>query len=397
MPSPSLPCPEPAFSPELGVLLAAVQEHDPASICLQQALTLPFDWSALLNLANHHQVIPQLYTRLANASFAPDLPPQPLQQLKSQYWSIALRNQRLAETLLETIHRLSQAGIPAIPFKGPVLAVQAYGDLRQRQFLDLDLLVAESDSLPALHLLTQAGWQPEYPIDSRTASWMVRSAYHLRLHRASPARPADVLEIHWTIGDRSHVHPLKTADLWADLSRFELLGQELPALSPANTLLAACLHGASNQWQNLKWIVDIARLLASASPLDWEPLLERARAIGYLRLLLTGLHLAQRACCASLPEALSRLIQADREASALSQLVLQTILPTIQSRSPLENNRFFLRSRERLHDRLYYIFDQAFIPKSADWEAVSLPSPLFPAYYLIRPLRLVRKFARLKP
>lgn len=397
MPSPSLPCPEPTFSPELRVLLAAVQEHDPDSGCLGQALAQPLDWPALLSLANHHQVIPQLYTRLASASFAPDLPPQPLQQLKSQYWSIALRNQRLAETLLETIHNFSQAGIPAIPFKGPAVAVQAYGDLRQRQFLDLDLLVAESDSLPAVHLLTQAGWQPEHPLDPRTASWMIRSAYHLRLRRASPARPADVLEIHWTIGDRSHVHPLKAADLWTDLSRFELLGQELPALSLANTLLAACLHGASNQWQNLKWIVDIARLLASAGPPDWEPLLERARAIGYLRLLLTGLHLAQRACYAPLPEALAHLIQADREASALSQLVLQTILPTIQSHSPLENNHFFLRSRERLRDRLYYIFDQAFIPKSADWEAVFLPSPLFPAYYLIRPLRLVRKFARLKP
>lgn len=397
MPSPNLACPEPAFSPELRVLLAAVQEHDPASICLQQALTLPFDWSALLNLANHHQVIPQLYTRLANASFAPGLPPQPLQQLKSQYWSIALRNQRLAETLLETIHRLSQAGIPAIPFKGPALAVQAYGDLRQRQFLDLDLLVAESDSLPALHLLTQVGWQPEHPLDPRTASWMVRSAYHLRLRRTSPARPADVLEIHWTIGDRSHVHPLKAADLWTDLSRFELLGQELHALSLANTLLAACLHGASNQWQNLKWIVDIDRLLTASGSLDWEPLLERAHQLGYRRLLLMGLHLAHYTCRTPLPEAAARQAHADREVSTLGQLVMQTILPAIQSHGPLENNRFFLRSRERLRDRLYYLFDQAFIPKSADWEAISLPASLYPAYYLIRPLRLARKFARLKP
>jgi hypothetical protein len=374
-----------------------VHENDPGSACLGQALAQPLDWPALLKLANHHQVIPQLYTRLASAPFAPGLPPQPLQQLKSQYWSIALRNQRLAETLLETTHQLAQAGIPSIPFKGPVLAVQAYGDLRQRQFLDLDLLVAESDSLPALHLLTQAGWQPEHPLDPRTASWMVRSAYHLRLRRASPARPADVLEIHWTIADRSHVHPLKAADLWADLSRFELLSQELPRLSLLNTLLAACLHGASNQWQNLKWIVDIARLLASSDSLDWERLLHRARQLGYLRLLLTGLHLAQCACCAPLPEVVARQVQADRGVTALGQLVLESTLPAIRSHGPLENNRFFLRSRERLRDRLYYLFDQAFIPKSADWEAVSLPASLYPAYYLIRPLRLVRKFARLKP
>ena len=55
--------------------------------------------------------------------------------------------------------------------------------------------------------------------------------------------------------------------------------------------------------------------------------------------------------------------------------------------------RYFLQARERLTDRLYYLIDQAFVPKQADWLTVKLPKILHPAYFVLRPIRLFKKFS----
>jgi hypothetical protein len=44
-----------------------------------------------------------------------------------------------------------------VPFKGPALAVQAYGDLSLRQYDDLDLLIHEADVPRAYQLLIANG------------------------------------------------------------------------------------------------------------------------------------------------------------------------------------------------------------------------------------------------
>jgi len=391
--STSSPSPEKIHSPEYQLLLAAIAVQDPDSSRLQRALAAPVDWSLLLAYANHHQVIPLLYRRLSPGNF-PYLPAATLEQLKGQYWTIALRNQRLAETLLQVIDLLAQANIPALPFKGPALAILAYGDLSMRPFLDLDFLVPEASVQAAIQVLASAGFRPEAPLEFSRLHRAIRTAYHLRLRRTSPTHPIDWLEIHWTIADRSHVHPLRAGDLWQNLQSLNLLGRKANTFSVENTLLAACLHGTSNHWQHLKWIADLAYLLPSTAGLDWERFLHRTRRLGYLRLLLLGLHLSNQACHAILPEAVAQAILADQAVTALGQIVLDETLPIIAAPGSLANNRFFLRSRERLADRLYYLFDQALIPKSTDWDSLPLPEGLYPLYYLLRPLRLAKKFSR---
>ena len=53
--------------------------------------------------------------------------------------------------------------------------------------------------------------------------------------------------------------------------------------------------------------------------------------------------------------------------------------------------KYYLRSRERYRDRVYYVLDQTFMPKQADWIAISMPAFFYPLYFLLRPLRLLLK------
>ena len=68
-----------------------------------------------------------------------------MHQLRERYHSNARRNLFLVSELLKLLKLLESHGIGAIAFKGPVLALYAYGNLSLRQQLDLDILVRKRD------------------------------------------------------------------------------------------------------------------------------------------------------------------------------------------------------------------------------------------------------------
>ena len=49
---------------------------------------------------------------------------------------------------------------------------------------------------------------------------------------------------------------------------------------------------------------------------------------------------------------------------------------------------------ERASDRLRFLHDVLLRPTPLEWEAVPLPPSLAPLYYLVRPMRLLWKYAR---
>jgi hypothetical protein len=57
------------------------------------------------------------------------------------------------------VHLLESYEIPAIAYKGPTLAVSAYGNLSLRQFGDLDILVQDRAYERARQLLIKQGFR----------------------------------------------------------------------------------------------------------------------------------------------------------------------------------------------------------------------------------------------
>ena len=371
------------------ILLSLLRLEDGA----QDAPWLEFgqavDWDALFKLAVHHNVLALVYMRLK--PLAAKLPDAALLPFKEAYYSHALRNQRLAGRLLSVIQLLEQHGIQSLPFKGAALAVQAYGDLSLRQFLDLDLLVREQDVLAAQQVLESSGYRLEQPYKSDQAAWLLRSSYHLRFHH-----PDGLLELHWRISERCNVQGLAEDYFWDDFTTLTLLDRPLRIFSPEHSLLAVCIHGTYNHWQKLKWIADVAYLVKSHPGMDWERLLHQTGEMGFRRLVLLGLRLAQELLAAPVPEAIFQLANQDAVLRDLAEMVQRQTLPVGVVPSALENLRFYARARERLAARLYLVADQTFLPKQADWESWPLPAPLYPLYYLYRPLRLAFRFKTLK-
>src|ERR1700674_2020415 len=127
-----------ASSPELELLLAccsALPDRVGAD-GIQQIISQPFDWNRLLHLGEHHGVIPHIYRELRGLA-----PQDELGALRRAYEENVRKSLRLSGELIRILRHLQSHGVGALPYKGPVLAQVLYGDVSQRQFSDLDILI----------------------------------------------------------------------------------------------------------------------------------------------------------------------------------------------------------------------------------------------------------------
>ncbi|MEP7190974.1 MAG: nucleotidyltransferase family protein, partial [Roseiflexaceae bacterium] len=117
------------------------------------------DWEYLTERADLHCVTPLLNRSLSMVS--PDaIPAQALMPIRQRVREIAQSNLHLTGELLRLLTVFDQQSIPIIPFKGPTLAMQAYGDIALRPFGDLDVLIHAQDLMPARELMLAQGYQP---------------------------------------------------------------------------------------------------------------------------------------------------------------------------------------------------------------------------------------------
>ncbi|MGH9559909.1 MAG: nucleotidyltransferase family protein, partial [Terracidiphilus sp.] len=133
---------------------------------IRRLLAMPLDWDFLLAEAGSNSVTPLLSRNLCSieSSMEPrGVPPAQLARLKDHVRAAAIHSLVLAAELIRILDALAAAGIQAIPYKGPVLAVQAYGDIALREFEDIDLVLRQRDIAAANKELIRLGFTPQFP------------------------------------------------------------------------------------------------------------------------------------------------------------------------------------------------------------------------------------------
>jgi len=110
-------------------------------------------------------------------------------QIAGQTLAVSARNRALAAELGELLRLFEESGIRALPFKGPVLALDLFGDLALREFVDLDILVPAGEILRATDLIEARGYEPLYRVGR--ARLDARQAHALRSPARSPGEGRD--------------------------------------------------------------------------------------------------------------------------------------------------------------------------------------------------------------
>lgn len=373
-----------APSPEYRVLVDAARSAFLPDIA-QTELPSGLNWGLLEAEAQRHGLTPLVLQHLRRG--AVDSVPEPtLDALRSECRDEQRISLRLSTHLLRVLAHFSAQGIPILAYKGPVLAVDAYGDLGRRPFVDLDFLVHPRDLDRARQALLAMGFEafPQLTPARARAFYQAECECWFDL----PERGASI-EIHWAVRERVYSFPLDLDGVFQRARTVQLHGRPVPTVSPEDLLLILCIHGSKHAWSKLKWVLDLDRILATHPDLDWDALLARARDLRGTRLLLFSLATAAEVLGTPLPARVREEIGRDRTSSELARTCTGWLqLPAGTAPGQREEASVYLRSREAFRDRLRYSLGMAFTPTLADWEALSLPDPLFPLYYVYRPLRL---------
>lgn len=349
------------------------------------------DWNRLERLAEAHHVFPLLCHAILKEP-AIKQHKQLCKRMEARGRGLAMGGTYRAAQLVEILAALRAGGVQALPLKGPVLAAGAYDNLGLRESCDLDILVAPDDAARCAAVLGELGF----------GDWNVppkRLAAHLRSeseHNFFCDKRKMAVDLHWALSRPYFPLSLPFADLWARRRAVRLGGHDVGALSPEDTLLHLCFHGAKHNWEYLGLVCDIAAMLASERPIDWDRLLLLARKTGTRRILLLGLHLSCESLGSQVPPVIARKIGAEsilRSLTANARRHLNGDAPaptTLTGQAAM--GLFFIRIRERLIDRLRYCFWAA-VPNMRDWEASRLPAWLWFVHILSRPMRLLKRYS----
>jgi len=355
---------------------------------LRSLVQRDLDWEYLLATAHRHGVLPLLYYHLN--SVCPTLVPRrAMTQLKVDNHENTRSNLFLTAELVRLLNLFEAQGIHAIPFKGPTLALSAYGDVALREFNDLDIFVHKRDVLAVKESLIRQGFEPYLELSNTQEAALL---LHGNAYGFGCEDTRVWLDIHWAFVRRYFRFELDGDRLWDRLETITVAGQQLLTLPPEDLLSVLCVHASKHLWQRLGWISDIAGLIERRRDIDWQLVLENAAMLGTRRMLAIGLFLAKELLQAPIPEGVWKTVKADRTAIALAEQMHHRLF--MERDAPpghFETALLHARMMERKQDRLRFCLRLAGTTTVYDWTFVPLPEWLFFLYYLLRPLRLAGK------
>ena len=277
------------FSPELALLIASCT----GGVTEKEAMP-GIDGEKLLSLARWHNVRPSLLAVVKTESS------DWVTALRQECMEITLSNLLNTQETTRLLNLLGEKGITAYGYKGCSWAEWLYGQQGLREYGDIDLLTGQKDFVLALHLITEAGYEPDSyrqyllngPVGLREA--FLRTDYHVPMLRNTVDSSLQfVLEMHWRVA-----YPRLKFDFpeseWSEYRKvFKIQGRSVLSFSNEYQFLLLIMHhGGKEEWLKLKYLTDLAAYLnRHGSETNW-PLVEKlASRKGMLKLVWQGLGL----------------------------------------------------------------------------------------------------------
>ena len=360
------------------------------------------DWEHLISLALIHRNIPCLHHNLIknHGQFVPSQSQTALIDYIRLHQSRVLR---MTFELLRILNILKQANVLALPYKGPLLSLLAYGDSTLRSFDDLDILVSDEDYFKVRTILQQHGYiTPPYIALSDEDEDRFR--YYFGEYPMVREKNGICLDI--------HRRPLGNGDLtlfgdlpqlWNRLITITIAGKEIQTFSHSDLLIYLCLNGFKDGWEILRSVCDVAGILQrQAEHLEWDYIFPEARKLKIDRIVGFGILLAHKLLEAPVPDEVLAQIKRDRSTTWLVDRICRKFkheLETLQSRNPIEalilkwvGLKYGSARRKYVLGSIERVIKFSLAINYRDTDFVQLPKPLYFLYYFIRPVRIIRDY-----
>ena len=372
-------------SPEIQLMLALARylsEGDAADE-IEPLLQQPLDWRRFEECCVRHELYPLVHRTLERLQL-PSVP----SELTSRLGSAAAENEIKALQLYAGLLRISrvfaEAGVRALPLKGPALALQIFGDIGLRRSLDLDFFVSLDDLPKAGDALLQEGYAraaEEEGLTPRQRRHLVRSTSHSVFRHASRKY---WLDLHWKL-DHHDRFRLDFVSAWERAVPLEADQDTLMMLSPEDTIHYLAFHGTKHKWFQLKWLVDLDACMRQDPGPRTEALVARAEELKTEDVLGQALIILRKHLQTPVPEALQERFARRPKAKRLAEAV-----GAFMFRENIQGVGRFRKLRDlSWHVRLYglrrFLVGQYLLPDSRLYRRIPLPDSLHGLYYVINP------------
>ena len=352
----------------------------------------PIDWDAVIVLAERHRLIPFLHRHLP-VLVESGVPESVAMTIRDRHREDTHRSLRLTGELRRLVDLLASAGIDVLPYKGPTLAMRAYGALSARTYVDLDVLVRAKDVPKALGVLEGAGYESVYRFTpAQDACFRRVDGDYPLVHRTT----GTLVEVHCRVSSERFGIGIDTDGLMRRAQPVALGGTTVPTPGDDDLVLILAAHGAKHRWKRLEWVAAVAELVRPGT-IDLAAVLGRATEAHGRRAVLLALALTHRLLDAPLPEDVVREIEADAGIGALADEAEGRMWGPDEEEDTMANLRYNLRVQDRPIDRVAYAWRWTTTPSPEDWAWARLPDALFPLYRVLRPIRLAIRYAPHRP
>ena len=363
------------------------------------------DWERFDGAVRQHRLQPLLIRglRAMDADVVEGIPA--LKKYRSQQNKYTNESICRLRALVEAGAALADAGIRMISMKGPLLAMELYGDPSLRTSRDLDVMVAQEDMERAGEILQELGYEPEIYLFHKTP---LRRRYYSLIEPEKHAvynRGDICLELHW----KGNFQTEESFDgLWERREEKMVFGTKIAVMGAVDRYPALIIHAAEHGFHRLRWLLDLYEVQKKPT-FRWEEaygslsdrglgallietmlVMYRLRLPGLEDVAFGGVSLTQRedGICLTVREELA-------QEGELAKKLSDAVYPLWQSETSWGDQR------QRVHDKLLPTsliqknllqkFLINFGPSVYELELIDLPDWMFWMYFIIRPFHWLRR------
>ena len=312
------------------------------------------NWDRVVDLAIDHRVDGFLLKHLRSLDKA-NLLGEREERLSNRTKRSSMCNLALARELVQLLQQLSAVGIRAIPYKGPVLMQQVYGDVGLRATHDIDILIRPQDRDETERIVRERGF--ELMTEKSALGRWVQSRLEKDSEWYHPERELH-LEVHWRFAKWYFPFSLDGRSFAEGLQEYDWAGHPFQLMPLEETLLTLCLHGSVHQWHRLEMLTMVAEYCRITTDLNWERLEQITTRGSGIRPLLLGLKLAHAHLNAPVPAKFLEQADADPVVQRLAQVVERNWMANQHHFSLLDTMNFELSLLASRRSRVRYLFGQ---------------------------------------
>ena len=338
-----------------------------------------------------HGLIPLFYSNI-NYICPENVPNYILDKLQSYFNENVCNNLLLAGELIKILKLLKNENVDAIPYKGPILAVLAYGNVSFRQFGDLDIFIPKKNVQKAVKILNSNGYISQMNLNN---SQEIAFFKYQREYKLINIKSKTSIEIKWKFPVSSFSFKSNFEDIICN-SEFELIdffNFPIFTLSNEDLILILCIHNAGHYWLKLKWICDISEFIRANNNLKWSLIIDKANKLGIIRILYINLALSKELLGLKLPSEIENVLEIDEYVKSISIEIIEKFL--FKSNQPKFNEKVILRFkiRENLDNGIKDFFNLMLIPTPNIIESKNLDESFFNIYKFMRLIDLINRYA----